>query len=59
VDVDNKLSNSLKITGVKNNTLDRRKLSRKQEENCTADWPLQLCYTVVKTGPLKEETPEE
>jgi hypothetical protein len=36
-----------------------RKLQRRQKQNYTIHWPFQLCYTVVKIGPLKQQTQEE
>jgi hypothetical protein len=59
VDIDRKLNKYLYTTDVINEVLDYRKPYSKQNQNYTIHWPLQLCYTVVKSGTLKQETQEE
>jgi len=59
VDTDNKLNNCLKITGNINSTFRPQKALKKTRINYTVHWPFQLCYTVVKIGPLQQETQEE
>ena len=42
--------------------LDHRKLSRKSTKQTTKHtkihWPFEPCYTVINTGPLRQETQE-
>jgi len=49
---------SLKITGVQTIRLDHRN-TKTQGKIYTRHWPFRLCHTVVKTGPFKQEAPEE
>jgi hypothetical protein len=48
LDIDNKLNNFLKITGILNNVFGPQKLLRKQEQNYTIHWPFQSCYMAAK-----------
>jgi hypothetical protein len=58
VDTDNKLNNYLKITGIIYNMFRKQKILKKTKykQYNIIHWPFQLFYTVVKTGPLKQET---
>jgi hypothetical protein len=59
VDIDNKLNNYLKITGVYKQcvwTIENLKENRIKLYNTLA---FRLCHMAVKTGLLKEETQEE
>ena len=59
LDIDNKLNNLLKITGILNNVFRPQKPLRKQESNYTIHWPFRSCYTAAKLGILKQGTAEE
>jgi len=53
---DNKLSNYLKIAGTINSMFRPQKILLKTRINYTLHQPFELCYMVVKTGPLNQET---
>jgi hypothetical protein len=57
--INDELNNCLKIAVVCTVNLYRRELQSKQGQNCTTHGPFQLCYTAVKSGPLKQETQDE
>ena len=59
LNIDNKFKKKLKITGILNKVFDYKKPLRKQEKNCTINWPFQSCYMAGKLGLLKQVTPEE
>jgi hypothetical protein len=61
LDIDNKVHNYLKITGILNNVFRQQKSLKKTGIKLynTIDWPSHCCYMVVKLGLLKQGTPEE
>jgi len=59
LDIDDKLHNYLKITGILSNVFRPQTLLRKQEQNYTMHWPSHCCYMVAKLGLLKQGMPEE
>jgi hypothetical protein len=56
VDIDYKLNNYLNITGIINSMFGAQKILKKTRIKYTSHQPFELCYTVVKIGPLKQET---
>jgi hypothetical protein len=56
VDIDYKLNNYLNITGIINNIFRAQKVLKKTRIKYTLCLSFELCYTVVKIGPLKQET---
>jgi hypothetical protein len=59
LDIDNKLHNYLKITGIINNVFRPQKTLRKTRLNYIIHWPSQFCYMAVKHGLLKQGMPGE
>jgi hypothetical protein len=58
MDIDNKLNNHLKITGIINVFRQEKTLKKTRTKLHNTLVP-QLCYTAVKTGPLKQEVQQE
>jgi hypothetical protein len=59
LDIENKLHNCSKITGILNNVFRPQNTLRKQQQNYTIHWPFQLCYMAAKLGLLQQGTAEE
>ena len=59
MDIDNKLHNYLKITGILSNVFRPQTLLRKQEQNYTTHYSSQCCYVVAKLGLLTQGMPKE
>ena len=60
LDIDNKLHNYLKITGIINNVFRPQKTVKKTRIKLyTIHWPFRFCYMAVKHGLLKQGMPGE
>jgi hypothetical protein len=59
LNIDNKLQNYLKITGIINNVFRQQKPLKETRVKLYNTLALQFCYMAVQLGLLKQGTPEE